>query len=515
MKKENDPNVEDRVECQGSYGTIKYIGEVDGHSGTWLGVEWDDSDRGKHDGSVKNIEYFKARSATSGSFVRPEKIELGQSIISAITTRYGQKDDETEAKHLQQQLLSTQQTMNAPFLQLVGFDKITDKQRKYNELHVINVRMQKINHLGKPREVMELCPNIWELDLSKNLINSWSLILQLCSELKSLKILNVSENILTYPIEDGEERYESVTTLICGSMKLNWEGLLKMTRHFPNLEEFIAPKNNVMNLDIGDSDLQKLKILHIDQNDIGSWSEICKLGHLPDLELLNVESTGIKEIRFPEEGKSKLFRNLKMLYLKENFINDWESVGELNKLENLIDLRLIKNPIFEHNTYDTCAQYIIARIANLMVLDGQIISEERKGAEYDYLRINGIEWLKFKDDDDTRADFLRRFNRYQELVKKYGELEESELKVQSNIIQVSLINVNLVYEDRVISKKLPPTILVQKLIMLTQKLFQLSERPTLIYESALHDNIKIELADECKELGVYSIQNDDRIVVRV
>lgn len=48
--------------------------------------------------------------------------------VEAITSRYGQKDDEITSKINQQQLLTIQKTINAPFLQLVGFDKIIDKQ---------------------------------------------------------------------------------------------------------------------------------------------------------------------------------------------------------------------------------------------------------------------------------------------------------------------------------------------------------------------------------------------------
>lgn len=66
---------------------------------------------------------------TSGSFVRPEKVQLGQSAVSAITSRYGRHDDELAAKFHEQQLLSIQQSINAPFLKLVGFEKITEKQR--------------------------------------------------------------------------------------------------------------------------------------------------------------------------------------------------------------------------------------------------------------------------------------------------------------------------------------------------------------------------------------------------
>lgn len=57
----SDFKIGKRIECGGYYGTIKYIGPVVGHEGIWLGIDWDDSDRGKHNGSVNNLLYFKAR----------------------------------------------------------------------------------------------------------------------------------------------------------------------------------------------------------------------------------------------------------------------------------------------------------------------------------------------------------------------------------------------------------------------------------------------------------------------
>lgn len=72
----------------------------------------------------------------------------------------------------------------------------------------------------------------------------------------------------------------------------------------------------------------------------------------------------------------------------------------------------------------------------------------------------------------------------------------------------------LVFNERSIVKKLPPSILVQKLIMLAQRLFNLSSRPSLIYISGKQSEIEIELNDEGKELGFYSVQDGDKIIVR-
>ena len=46
-----------RFNLHSHLGTVKFIGPVEGTSGIWLGVEWDDPARGKHDGQG----YFATR----------------------------------------------------------------------------------------------------------------------------------------------------------------------------------------------------------------------------------------------------------------------------------------------------------------------------------------------------------------------------------------------------------------------------------------------------------------------
>jgi len=41
--------------------TVLYSGEVDGTSGSWYGVEWDDPSRGKHSGTHNGNTYFASR----------------------------------------------------------------------------------------------------------------------------------------------------------------------------------------------------------------------------------------------------------------------------------------------------------------------------------------------------------------------------------------------------------------------------------------------------------------------
>jgi tubulin-specific chaperone E len=41
--------------------TVRYIGPVAGTQKEWLGVEWDDPTRGKHDGEHQGVKYFSCK----------------------------------------------------------------------------------------------------------------------------------------------------------------------------------------------------------------------------------------------------------------------------------------------------------------------------------------------------------------------------------------------------------------------------------------------------------------------
>lgn len=54
------PEIGTRVLVDGHRATVRYVGPVGNYAGEWLGVDWDDLTRGKHDGSHENKQYFTA-----------------------------------------------------------------------------------------------------------------------------------------------------------------------------------------------------------------------------------------------------------------------------------------------------------------------------------------------------------------------------------------------------------------------------------------------------------------------
>lgn len=50
-----------RLVYKGEYGTVRYIGPLASQTGVWIGVQWDQPGRGKHDGVAPDgTRYFDA-----------------------------------------------------------------------------------------------------------------------------------------------------------------------------------------------------------------------------------------------------------------------------------------------------------------------------------------------------------------------------------------------------------------------------------------------------------------------
>uniref|UniRef100_A0A8C5WI95 CAP-Gly domain-containing protein n=1 Tax=Leptobrachium leishanense TaxID=445787 RepID=A0A8C5WI95_9ANUR len=54
-----------RIICNGEYGIVRYVGIVPPTPGLWLGIEWDNPQRGKHDGTHEGTKYFTCRDHAS------------------------------------------------------------------------------------------------------------------------------------------------------------------------------------------------------------------------------------------------------------------------------------------------------------------------------------------------------------------------------------------------------------------------------------------------------------------
>lgn len=184
-----------RLSYDGVLCTVRFVGQVAGTTGTWLGVEWDDPSRGKHDGSHKGLRYFtcRSRSSTAASFVRPTRpAETPRTFLEALQEKYAGGGDASATTAPP----SRQIVISGKVAEEIGFDKIRRQQAQLGELRIVILDGWRIDEEGERKKenekpIREVCPKVVELDLSRNLFTGFGAIVDICAQLKELRGLRL------------------------------------------------------------------------------------------------------------------------------------------------------------------------------------------------------------------------------------------------------------------------------------------------------------------------------------
>ncbi|XP_019405380.1 PREDICTED: tubulin-specific chaperone E [Crocodylus porosus] len=515
-----------RILCNTEYATVQYVGSVPPTKGIWIGVEWDNPLRGKHDGNHEGIQYFKCRHPTGGSFIRPDKVNFGVGFLTAVKNRYGLNDEQDVAYGKDNVLVLGKKTV-----ELVGFDSILEEQSQLHKLENISVRECAVSHAGQKEEISRTCPNIKSIDLSKNLLSSWETVIDIASQVQNLEILHLSENKMKFPsaATPVSGTFDKLRVLALNRTGITWVEVLLCAPGWPALEELYLASNDITVLERPTNVLQTLKLLDLSSNQLIDGNQLHLIAHLPRLEKLILSDTGISSVHFPDAGfgcKTKMFLSLKHLVVDNNKISQWSFVNELDKLQSLESLNCWNNPLGPEKSPETLRQLIIAKIGQLKFLNkSEILPQERKGAELDYRKMFGNEWLAaggHQDPDKNRPqeEFLAAHPRYQLLCLKYGAPEEGELKRQQPFtLKNQLLTVTIKCPDKPdqkpMEKKLPDSMTIQKVKGLLYRLLKIpGSELKLSYESSKMEGKEIELDNDLKSLQFYAIENGDCMLVR-
>ncbi|KAF7637733.1 CAP-Gly domain-containing protein [Meloidogyne graminicola] len=136
-----------RILLNNSKGVVKYYGELEVTNGFWVGVDWDDKYRGKHDGSYKGKKYFKAFSNTSGSFLRENDLDFGTDLLDEINEKY--------ASDLKMDEIKIKDSPDAKLFEFVKMEKTFQKQKQIFQLKVL------FGYGGKFLQVFSASNNIY------------------------------------------------------------------------------------------------------------------------------------------------------------------------------------------------------------------------------------------------------------------------------------------------------------------------------------------------------------------
>lgn len=205
-----------RLSYEGVLCTVRYHGTLSDTEGVWLGVEWDDVTRGKHDGAHHGVQYFSCLSAaaTAASFLRPTRMyDDARSFLDALRFKYaGEQPKVSKTGIAEKQADDTTANINAieisgKVVEEVGFDRIRRQQAVLKDLRIVLLdelclagiaveRTDLANIAAAQEAISRTCPDIKELELGWSLIETWADIAAICAPLKKLQILKARYDLL-------------------------------------------------------------------------------------------------------------------------------------------------------------------------------------------------------------------------------------------------------------------------------------------------------------------------------
>lgn len=525
----------DRVSYTTKFGTseictIRYIGEILGYQGSWLGVEWDDGSRGKHDGSLDGKRYFscKSLSSTAGSFVRPSRpSDPERSFIEAIYDKYVALDTTSApSKSLGKEII-----ISGKVAQEVGFDKIRQIQSRLHEMKIVILDGMRICIAEREHEnIDEICPKIVELDLSRNLFKSFAEICLICSKLPNLKKLSLRGNRLSdievkcsgIAPEQAASWFSNITKLELDDMLISWESIVSLRSYFSELVTLTASSNYLKSLPCQLKD-DNLVSLALENNEFETLRDLYPLTKSKSLRTLLLKANKISKItsNLNDAIGIKFSEKLEYVDLSYNAIDSWSFVDELPIVfPGLTGLRISNNPLYptpvqSPSIQDTEENFMITvgRIGTLKTLNfSKITTTERNNAEIYYLSKIAQELTEVSEDNVDIV--LSRHKRFKELCNEWGppiisregaKSHDPVARVEGRLINFTFKQLNINSKEDcmlTIYREIPKSIDVYRVRGLVAKLFGISVLDLrLIWETGEWDPVAGYEFDE--------IQNSD------
>ncbi|KIM86184.1 hypothetical protein PILCRDRAFT_816109 [Piloderma croceum F 1598] len=384
------PAVGTRISVAGSFGTVKFAGSVDNTKGVWLGIEWDDPDRGKHSGTKDGKRYFECRIPNAGSFMRPSaSICYGISFLTALRSKYIETQHGTAS--LEKVVLGS--SKGAIEVEAVGLDKIRGKFAQLERLREISVDYENVATADSPGEVRNTCPNVRGVDLSSNLLPSWDMVALIAVELPQLERLALNRNRLA-PFKTTSKAtlaFPKLTELQLNGTLMTWSDAEELVFVIPSLRLVEMGYNRLRCLSSSPA-LAKpsIHVINLDGNELDDWAHICETFQpYRNLGRLILSSNRIRTIP-PVTKASPILLGIKNLALSFNDLRTWRDIDSLSQwCPTLETLSLRGNYLVEDPQMGRYArQLVIAKIPSLRALDAAAISsKERVDCELFYLSL--------------------------------------------------------------------------------------------------------------------------------
>ncbi|GMR50388.1 hypothetical protein PMAYCL1PPCAC_20583, partial [Pristionchus mayeri] len=479
-----------RVQVGSDKASVRYLGPVEGVKGEWVGLEWDEPSRGKHDGLVKDKRYFTTRHPTGGSLVRPNLISTGEDLETAVAHRYGSDENADDF------------VVGSKRVEMIGLEK--GRQRNLSALRVIVLDHMAVNGAGKETGEPRF-PYCKEINLYGNLLRRWRDVVDILMQTPRCEELVLSSNFLeeipegTDLARDFEPR-TSVLRLTLNRCRLDERTIARCLLIFPSIEELYAATNGLASFGLSSPLPSSLTLIDLEDNAIESFECIRALADLPNLTKLSLARCKLKSVRI--DG-SQAFSQLHTLNLKGNEICDWESIGQLRKLQSLATLYIDFERLHAEFGMDP-REVIIAKLPSLRNLERCELSViERRSAEIRYLN-------KYSAMDEER----KRKEKHEEDLKRLEQEHGAPVMDNAKSKQMNIVKIVFASGEKTLpARSIPTSLTVAKVLEMGRKLFKI-EREEEIGAALDQDGFLIDLEYVMRPLAFYEPQNGNIIRIR-
>ncbi|KAG0099383.1 hypothetical protein BGZ93_007879 [Podila epicladia] len=502
-----------RIEQENFRGTIRYLGPVAGTKGEWIGVEWDDKERGKHSGSHGDTVYFECLFPGTGSFTRlSQKIDVGSSLLAILKERYVNVGEDQGDIYIDDKKV-----------EMYDFDRVQERQRKLHLMKNIGLANTNVRCADDYDETQAACGGIEDLDMTSTLISTWQDVANICAPLTKLNILRLN-----------------LRCLALNRVYMTWNEVELLEPSIPNLEMLQFGFNMLQEFGKTDGDAslpvsqQKVKgfanlqDIHLEGNAFQDWNQILRLSRLPKLKAMDLIDNKIDQILAPEDPED--FKSLEMLRLNGNTFQDYVSFDRLGVYPSLktlwVGLRPVVNKQGEEDSGDQEVDprtMIVARMERLEHLNGsEVLPKNRLDSELYYLKHVATSTVGM---EASAVNALHP--RFERLCQIHGapDVSDESRKATSDMLKDRLIAITFVTKDKAtgppktkIQRNVLGTMTVKNLKNLAQKLVKIpAMRQDLSFVIPDPDyadkTITVRLKDDMRQISFYEIQDGVEIIV--
>lgn len=452
-----------RIFFNGEKGYVRYKGKllhkVDNAKikadEEWVGVEWDDPSKGKHNGTVDGTVYFTcANNLNAGSLVLAKKATFGQEILEAIIRRYFKDHEVNEilkhkgdiVNYLREKWVLDQQKYTGMYQNITNFAKMpTPTASPFKETAPTSV----------PSEMQEPKPShsedsMFEDDATSEMSESKPSAARNMVQNRSENVTNLLTKIkdrdcfTTKQVATEYDEDAIIRTFGKRTKKIEFKGFDKVWERIYHLDKVIEMCLSEQHIESFGSlggigrIVSGLRNLSLEKNLVHDWGQILVLGtELRQLEMLSVSYNNLrfnpagygnslpsfndqaesKEIQSPSE----VFPRLHKLIAIETGLT-FEGVSVISKfLPKLEELVLCKNKCSDFHHLDVESLKGLKRLN----LEGNLITDSHQVSKLQFLE--SLEELALTGNSLSRFPDGAKYTKLQALNLMYNAVADGSI----------------------------------------------------------------------------------------